>query len=381
MEKPLENITTTSQKGYIKNIEIFRFIFACMIVVCHILALAAGVSFYEYNNFKFIFNNQQHLWMCVELFFIISGFFFIYTYKPKQSWLDFFKAKIIRLWPVMIFTILLFALCSLFKLVHLYLMEDIFALLFLNGLRIANHTTIYKGLGNLHPLWFVSCLIYVSVLYRYIINNYGFKLFNLVLILIIPIGIWLHLYTPDNQCIRATIYVFRALYGVGIGCALACFYINFKENFIKWKEVISTSLWKKIFISLAEIGIFAYLMFGLFLSDMDRLVEGDLILLFIFLFLLLLLNAGYLSKLFSQNWAVTLGKYSFAIFCTHSLWIDISKKYYFTEEVWNLVKTLPIKHPLIEIIYFGLPMLIAVLFGIIVYYIIEKPVTKIYLGL
>ena len=373
MDKIEEYINTTDKKEYINNIEVFRFIFACSIVACHILGISTK-NFLVYNNFKFIYNNSLHLWMSVELFFIISGFFFIYTYKPKQSWLDFFKAKIIRLWPVMIFTILLFAICSLFKIVHLYFMEDIFTLLFLNGLNISNHITEHSGLGNLHPLWFVSCLIYVSVFYRYIIKNYGLKNFYLLLIILIPLCMHIHSF---NIQIFGSIGIIRAIYGIGIGCVLACFYINFKENFIKWKEVISTSLWKKIFISLAEIGIFAYLMFGLFLSDMDRLVEGDLILLFIFLFLLLLLNAGYLSKLFSQNWAVTLGKYSFAIFCTHSLWIDISQKYYFTKEIWNLVKTLPIKHPLIEIMYFGLPILIAILFGILVYYIFEKPVTKI----
>ena len=107
MDKIEEYINTTDKKEYINNIEVFRFIFACSIVACHILGISTK-NFLVYNNFKFIYNNSLHLWMSVELFFIISGFFFIYTYKPKQSWLDFFKAKIIRLWPVMIFTILHF---------------------------------------------------------------------------------------------------------------------------------------------------------------------------------------------------------------------------------------------------------------------------------
>lgn len=372
-----EWINNNQKKVHLKNLDIFRFIFACLIVACHIIGSSANFGF-NYNNFKFIYYNSSHLWMCVELFFIISGFCFIYTYKAKQNWLVFFKAKIIRLWPVMIFSILLFAICSLFKLVHLYLMEDLFTLFFLNGLRLANHTTDYQGLGNLHPLWFVSCLIYTLIIYRYIIENYGFKLFNLILLFIIPIGIWIHIDTPAYiyKCYTGTIDLCRALYGVGIGSIIAIVFIENKEKFEKIKKNILTSFVNKFFINLLEIGIFSYLIFGLICSSKDRLVEGDLIFLFIVLVLLFLLKSGLLSKKLDSNISLILGKYSYAIFCTHSFWVDIFKKYYFTDAIWNIIKTLPIQHPFIEILYFGFPMLISVLFGVFTYYVIEKPITK-----
>ena len=378
----IHEFINNKNKEYVKNIDILRFFFAGLIVSCNILPSLTGISS-QCSIFKFFLNNQYHLWMCVELFFIISGFFFIYTYKPSQSWLDFFKAKIIRLWPVMIFTIIIFAIASIFKLVHLYLMEDIFTLFFLNGLRLANHTTPNQDLGNLHPLWFVSCLIYVSIVYRYIINNYGFKLFNLVLILIIPVGIWIHIDTPAPvyRCYTGTIDVFRAFYGVGLGSLIAILFIENKENFENIQKNILSSFWKRLLVSLVEIGIFFYLMFGLMFSAKDRLVEGDLILLFIFLFLLLLVKGGWLSNILNSNFSVTLGKYSFAIFCTHSFWIDIANKYYFTDDVWNTFKNM-VEHNIhtyihtAAILYVLLPVVLSIIFGILTYYLVEKPGTK-----
>lgn len=356
------------KKVYLKNIDIFRFIFACMIVTFHMMHM--NLDNLKINtDFKFMLENSWKLGHCVELFFIMSGFFLIITYKKDITVVQFLKNKIIRLWPIMIFTIIIFTIASLFKVLHLYLMEDIFTLLFINGLFITKHMTPFNGTGNMHATWFVSSLIFSSALYTYIIKNYGYKLLNLLLFFIIIIGLYSFSYRVPLVIPES---VTRGLYGVGIGVLCGQIYIACRDKIEAFQKIKSNFI--NIIFTLAELGIFFYLIFGLCFGKMDRLVLGDFIFLFIFIFFLFIFKIGYFSKLLNNNFSVELGKYAYAIFVTHCFWIEIFGKYWFTEKHYIQFKELIHFHPAILFAY--IPIIFSIVFGIITYYIVEKPAIK-----
>ena len=356
------------KKFYFKNINLFRFIFACMIVTFHMIHMSLN-NLKMNTDFKFMLENSWNLGHCVELFFVMSGFFLIITYKKDISAVQFLKNKIVRLWPIMIFTMLIFSIASLFKVLHLYLMEDIFTLLFLNGLFISKHTTPFNGTGNMHSTWFVSSLIFSSALYTYIIKNYGYKLLNLLLFFIITIGLYSFSYRVPLVIPESII---RGLYGVGIGVLCGQIYIVYKDK-IKTIQKVKSKFINVIF-TLIELGIFFYLIFGLCFGQMDRLVLGDFIFLFIIIFFLFIIKIGYFSKLLNNNLSVELGKYAYAIFVTHCFWVEIFGKYWFTEKYYIYFKELISFHPTILFAY--IPIIFSIVFGIIAYYIIEKPTIK-----
>ena len=133
----MENVNTN--KEYFYNIDFFRFIFACFIVVNHLVYVAGKDFLSGVSSFNYVIEHFIKMAYCLDLFFIISGFLFIIKFKSTISVIEFIKHKIMRLWPTMIFVLLLFVILHCFKLVPLYLLDDIYTLLFLNGLNIANH--------------------------------------------------------------------------------------------------------------------------------------------------------------------------------------------------------------------------------------------------
>ena len=69
----------------------------------------------------------------------------------------------------------------------------------------------------------------------------------------------------------------------------------------------------------------------------------------------------------SQKFLGFLGNYSYAIFITHIIILDLLRK-----NLWITHKDFVITHPWLNII---LPVIISIIFGIFVHYLIEKPAT------
>lgn len=132
------------QCNYFKNLDIFRFVFAILIVILHIIHIAAE-PLHVYKESEIFRANSLNINYVVELFFIMSGFLFYIKIDKNKSLLDFIKSKIIRLSPVLLFTIFLFGILSLFGVVKFWTMDNIFALFFLNGVCIANHPSPWGG--------------------------------------------------------------------------------------------------------------------------------------------------------------------------------------------------------------------------------------------
>ena len=353
------------KKVYFKNIDFLRFMLAVMIVIIHIIHIAALPLLNTQAAFLYR-DNTVTMARCVEFFFIISGFFLILTYKPALTVVDFIKGKAIRLLPVIVFTLIIFLIISLFGITKFWAMDNIFTLLFLSGMQVANHPSPYQGLGNIHSAWFVSVLFWISLLYFYLIkyfNKHTVNLFTVTTVLLS--SYWL----SYNVNLVIHTFVIRGLFGIGLGCILGFLY---KEYAYKL-ETLNFNFIAKIFFTLLEMGTLGYLIFGLCLSKKDRLVIADLIFLFVVTFILFILKQGYFSKLLENNISVFLGHISYSIFITHNLWLDIFQKYYFIPNGMG-ANIFTSARNFFSVI--TLPLLVCILFGALTYFLVEKPMTK-----
>ena len=168
--------------GKIKNIEFLRFLFALMIIYAHILWLCVSV-FKTYNNFPLysdLHHNCYASFLCVEYFFIISGFFLFYNFKNKiESTFRFAVKKVIRLWPLLAFSIFLFLILSLFKMCDFHSYANVLNLLFLYKTGIDG-----SAVNNAHS-WFVCIFFWCSIFYHYLYRNFDKKIVNLAIALMV----------------------------------------------------------------------------------------------------------------------------------------------------------------------------------------------------
>lgn len=313
------------KKEYFKDVDFLRFIFMLFIVFLHMVGISARDL--HNNVFNVIRENASHMHVCVEFFFIISGFFLILTFKKDLPVFDFIKNKFIRLQPVIIFTIILFLICSFFKLTKFWAMDNIFSIFFLNGIQIVHHHSPFGGLGNVHDSWFVSVLFFVSLFYFYLKKNLKDNAFNFVIVGLSLLALY---WQNENILTFFPLGALRGLSSIGIGCILGQIYVCNREKIKNFR----INLFQKILITLMEGGILGYLLFGLMFSKKDRLEVPDLIFLFIVLFILFILKRGYISEFLDNNFSAIVGKYAYSIFITHTLLHDIFAKVYFTPEIY-----------------------------------------------
>lgn len=88
------------------NIELYRFVFACIIYLYH---------FRAYADQHVLHGNFSGGYLGVEFFFVLSGFYFAKNYfnkKPLESSLVFLKNRIKRLYPEYILSLIVLLACS-----------------------------------------------------------------------------------------------------------------------------------------------------------------------------------------------------------------------------------------------------------------------------
>ena len=350
------------QEERFKNIDFLRFLGAIIIAYFHMIS--CGLS--NFTECSLIINNIKvnaswgFFW--VEFFFILSGFFlFKYTnFNIKFS--TFFIKKFTRLLPPIIFAFLLFNVFSWFNLVNYQKHINIYVLLFLNNIGI----TSQQSMGNFHPLWFVSSLFWVFMFYFYLKNLITEKWFNFLIAIItffsyvfITNTSW---HPPVISLDLVNAGILRAFGGIGLGYFLAMLYNN---TFIK-----ISSVWSKLIITAIE---FYFLFFVIQNTIFHRLNFPNItffVIHFFCLIYLFLINKGYISNLFNNNFSVLLGRYSYSIFVTHIIIIDLVNK-----NIWLKNPTILTSHPFLNI--FGV-LIVCLIFGIITFHLVEKPI-QIYL--
>lgn len=201
------------KKSKIGSIEFIRFLFSIIIVYFHILNSNiipyignAKSSYFDLKN-KSVYGGY-----IVECFFIIGGYFIYKTYisNPDISIKKFLINKIIRLWPVLFFSIVIGLITS-----TLSIYPAIFNIFFLQcvGLSFA-----YKGIT-----WYISPFFWVSIFIFALLKNFDNKKLNVILPIMIYFSYVININYCNGRYGRETIWnflnlgVLRAIAGIGLG--------------------------------------------------------------------------------------------------------------------------------------------------------------------
>ena len=344
----------------IKNIEFLRFLFSLVIVCCH---LKHGiVNEIDIPLYKTLMKSFSWSELPVDFFFIISGFFLFLTTDFNQKFIDFAKKKLIRFMPTVLFMLGIYYIFSLFTPIDFLKFENIFTILNLQnvGLTFRN--------GNVPASWFVSSLFWALCFFFYLRKCVNEKLFNLICACIVFFcySFWLH---SDGINYKNVAYVFnrgmiRAFAGIGAGYFLSMIY---KDNIGRIKEKV-LNIWQKLCLTGVEIYLFLFIFYYTCMHKTNYNNKLIIILGFIGLFSLFVIKKGYFSKLLDNNISVFLGQFAFSIFLTHQ----------FIIKLWNIYickahTDWVVSHPVLNIV---LLFAAEIPFGILIYYLVEKPCTR-----
>lgn len=363
------SIDCNKQTSKMQNIEFIRIIAILAIIMLHFFRVGGiaklDLDVYLYNRlYKMTLNGQKG----VDLFFILSGFFFYLGLiaNPTQSLFNFIKKKIIRMWPVMIFTVSFAWLLSLFGLTRFAYWDNIYALLFLNG------TAIQGGFGNIGVSWYCSAMLLHFILFFHLLRNIKNKHFWLIL----AIGIYVCysiILSGRNGAINAPAltfgYIFnvgmlRAWGGIGIGMFIGLWYKTNLEKIINYIPSKRT----KILISIFEFMLVYFSINNMLLHKFGHRNQFMFIIVFTGLVTLFICNKGYISQFFNKDIFPKLSKYVFSIFMTHQTVNSCLKN-----ALWIPHKDFVINYPILNLIIILVSVIIV---GVLTYHFVEKPAKK-----
>ncbi len=363
-----------NKKTYFKNIEFLRFLMIIDIILFHLffvgslLLLAITPSHANfinkiemYSQLKNSVGIEGHV--CVNFFFIISGFFLLFYLNKNQGFIDFLKSKFIRLWPVLFAMWIAYFLLHKFGLGAFNKYSNIFPLLFLN-----NSGLTLEG-NNIGGSWFVSALMVGLCFYFYIYKHFPKYISDFItsLLTIFCYSFLLHAYngTIDKRPLENFYYVLnsgvmQSLAGIGLGIIICNIYNHYKEKLSTMKESLKT----KLIFTFLEFYLFFFLIHYLTFHKINYNNEMIYILAFCGLFFLFLIKKGYLSKFLENNVSKEIGKYTYSIFLGHGLIISL---------VYNLIwlkhPNFIYQHPVLQIF---IVIFLSTLFGMFLYHFIEK---------
>ena len=307
----MENV----QKRQNSSINFLRFLFTAGICFMHLVCQVIT----PYISSPFSYNNFGAISFCVEMFFIMAGYFLFFSHEPLVNYI---KKRIIRLWPLLAFSTAVAGILRTFYISLISLsIDDIWNLLFLQG------TGLFQGGATNGPAWFVGVLFWTSLIYfmlKTLMNNKYFIIFTILLIITGLCLLWL----PPGDIIFTKIREFtpigggwisimllRGIIAVGIGCLLG----KLQEYFLQHnniKEFLSSHKFKS-FMSFLEIILFISLCFTLVFGSLIKLIETYFISIFLFIsiFFMFINNLGFFSSLvLNKKIFNTLGKYSYSIY-------------------------------------------------------------------
>lgn len=302
--------------------------------------------------------------MAVEYFFIIAGFLLSYTFK-NQSIIDFIKNKIIRLWPVLFFSVLLFLFADILGAIkHFETYANILSLLFLENVGVT------LKWGNVGHDWFISVLFYVSIFYFYIFKNFDKKVYNFVILIMVLLG-YTFLVHVTNGSIGEHLKTYNNIINVGLVHGLSAMGLGYllHEMFIYFKSLKGNTTIKSIVVySILEAYLLGFVVYESILHKMNFQNKIILVVAFCGLLLLFLLKKGFVSKILNNKFSNHIGKYSYSMFLTHRfVWVMMN--YYLIKPNLEWVKL----HPVATV---TLLVINVIIFSIFTYHLVEVPGAK-----
>lgn len=337
-----------------------------VIVFYHMAAKQAGLGeiFASQSDFfAKLLEGVSHGNKAVDMFFILSGFILVLTFKQQVTFWDFVKKKIARLWPTAVFAMGAAYVLSLFKMFKWAGYENLMALLFLDG------TGLMRPFCNVGVLWFVGTLFWCSLFYFYIIKNFPKKNVDFAVALITFFGYVILISGGKGNLSRLfvvygdvlSLAFLRGLAGMGLGYFIANAYAVWG---LEWREKKTAPLPALAFTA-AEIWLLAANVWYLCFHKIKFYNNFIFIIMFVGLFLLFLAKRGYISRFLECNFSVWLGKYAYSIFLTHCL-----VRVVFLKCLWKVHPGFVLAYPVLNTI---LPVIVSVLTGMAVYHLAEKP--------
>ena len=350
------------------SIQFLRFIFAIVMCFGHALAVTMLAAYSQYDVLKY---SIKGCFVSLYFFFVMSGFFL--PKALKRSLEEFILDRIIRLWPVLAFSIFITALFRPLKLLNVsFTGYDFATLLFLQGVGVSQE----PGLNGV--AWFVCVLFWLSIIYLVIIKIIKNNLVNTIIILLIVFISASIYYNSLGITVRGVvhgfmpIFVLNGLFTIGFGVLINQLnkMLNKKNN--KWLFYDTTTPFLKIFFSLSEISILLFiLVYVCFMGvEIHPLLSITTIILFSILLLLFYNKSGFLSAhLLNKPSLDFLGKSSYSIYIMQPVTFCIinAMAYNTTGVLTNNVSIV-----LVSV------MLLYILWGLIAYFLVEKPVQALY---
>ena len=216
----------------IKNLEFLRVVGCLAILTLHFCSTAGFGAYKSSEVFRQLMSMTSSGQKAVDLFFILSGFFFALKLDVSQSLWSFIKKKLVRLYPPFIFTTLLFMVASWFCSLKFNVYQNVLDILGISG------TPMGLGYGSVGLFWYVSTLLWVSAFFFYLRKYFSRHSTNLIIALLAFFS-----YAFIIQARKGSIanpaaiygYVFsvaamRGLGGIGIGYFIGEWYKFYQEK-------------------------------------------------------------------------------------------------------------------------------------------------------
>ena len=323
----------------LKNIEFLRVFLITAIVFLHMFINRVWNLCHIYPDipiYQTLKSAIAHSNNGVEGFFIVAGFFLVYTFK-SISLKEFILKKYIRLSPVILFSMVLCVIGWLLGVMHFKIIPNLLTVFLLNqfGINFA--------VGQNPILWYTSVLFAGLLLYFCILKYLPSKIkYILISILIISSYTILEILQHGSFAnpLKNYYHVFnvgfiRAVGGIGLGVLCG----NIYQSFIL-KNKIKENIFSKIFISLG----------------------------FTLLLLLFVMKKGVITKILDKDIWIFLGKFQYSIYVIHYVIIRVLG---FT--LWKNNPNFVLSHPVLPIIIMILTILTI---GVFTYYMVELPCAK-----
>lgn len=306
-------------------IEFYRFLFACVVYCLH----ARDYGSLPTKNGEF-----SGGYLCVEFFFILTGFFMMRNILSKQKQLaggatpeslalEYFIARYKKLMPQYWLSIVLMTVitCEISRelpsvTVLLEMLPEFFAV---QAFGISAYVNGF--------LWFVSDMLWASAIVYYLVlcrKDFMTTIFFPVGLLVAVGYLYRNVGYIDVTSTKPVEAFLRAFFEIGFGCVLY-------QVFVKLQDYN----YNRIFMTLLEAGLLSTAMFILWRTRRDY---KDFIMVFVMgaLILVTALNQGWITKLLNNKVSAWLGSLSYIIYVNQASFRLLSRKYYQNAPYWTV---------------------------------------------
>lgn len=342
----------------IKNIEFLRVFLIITITLYHMRIYLKRLHIDFFTDMYNMLDGGRN---GVEAFFIISGFFLIFTFKNIPTF-DFIKKKYFRLMPTAMFSILICAVAWILKINSFKFIPNI-----MMGL-LFSHFGLYWCRGANIVLWYASALFFGLIVF-YLITKFAKEKYHIPIFAILGFGGYLSLSIVNNGLYdgHSEYYLgfipactLRAFAGLGVGSFLGKIYQKYKDRI----RNLNNNNAKTFLFSILELFTFGFIIWWSYFKLVK--IENSLyVAAFVILFVCFLFRQGILSKFTDKDIWTNLSKYTYSLYCVHLLVTRILSKM-----ILNPHRDFFITYPILTVLF---TLSVSIVFGIITYYIIEKP--------